>query len=142
MGRIWIVVLVSVISALVVGYMVGMSVDSGARPTVEASGRCATPTPKPTPNPRGIYSEWVRKPGASVGWIRGRDFANLVSGAITLQRVQVMTEDEFFAVGKEYGLRWCCLRGKEQYSFAPVAGFPRPYGGAVIKDAWLPARLR
>ena len=142
MGRIWIVVIVSVVSALFVGYTIGMSVDSEAQPVVEASGHCATPTPEPTPNPRGIYSEWVRKPGSSVGWIRGRDFANYASGAIRLERVQVMTEDEFFAVGKEYGLRWCCLRGKEQYNFAPVTGFPTPYGGAVIKDTWLPARLR
>lgn len=111
--------------------------------SVDASSHCTTPTPIPTPIPVwSLYSEWIRMPGTNVGWIRARDFDNVKARLVTLDKVPVMTEDEFFAVGKEYGLRWCCLRGEEQYSFGPVQGFPQPYGGPVIKDEWLPNRLR
>ena len=52
-----------------------------------------------------------------------------------------MRDAEYAAIEEEYGLR-ITQGGKLAYGFPPRQGFPRMYGGVILKNEWLPERLR
>ena len=143
------VIITVAVIALVGGYIVGV-INCKSASSVEANTHwsyCPTPTPVPTPVPLwSLYSEWIPMPGTSVGWIRARDFSNVKAGLIELDKLPRLTDEEWRTIGDEHGLWGCCYWTEEGFGdgfgFSPVEGFPTPYGGAVLRDAWLPERLR
>ena len=113
---------------------------------VEAVSHCRTPTPVPTPVPRwSLYSEWIPYPGTSSnggkGWIRARDFIHVKDDLVTVNKVPNLTDEEWKAIAEKHGVHYT-IAGKWGYGFHPVPVFPRTWVGAVIKDEWLPERLK
>ena len=126
------------------GFVLTANIASHA--TVEAVSHCRTPTPIPTPVPIwSLYSEWIPYPGTSSnggkGWIRARDFVHVRDELVTVNKVPHLTDEEWQAIAKEHGVHYT-IAGKWVYGFQPVQGFPRTWAGAVIKDEWLPERLK
>ena len=80
-------------------------------------------------------------PGTSVGWIRARDFEHVKAGLIELDKLPRLTDEEWRTIAEEHGVRYT-IAGKWVHGFQVVQGFPTPYGGAVLRDAWLPERLK
>ena len=112
--------------------------------TVTESNKCLVYAPTSTPIPLQVqYSQWMPYPGygpnMGKGWIRIRDYNNVVSGLIFLKNVKVLTDKEYNEIGKKYGLRIGRWDG-DVYGFSPVKGFSKGY--PVIKNEWLPKRLQ
>ena len=111
--------------------------------SVVESNKCLVYEPTPTPIPLQIqYSQWMPYPGygpnMGKGWIRIRDYNNVVSGLILLKNVKVLTDKEYNEIGRRYGLRIGRWDG-DVYGFPPVKGFSKGY--PVIKNSWLPYRF-
>ena len=112
--------------------------------SVVESNKCLVYEPTPTPIPLQIqYSQWMPYPGygprMGKGWIRIRDYNNVIEGLGRLKNVDVLTDEEYNDIGKRYGLRIGRWDG-DVYGFPPVKGFSKGY--PVIKNEWLPWRLR
>ena len=108
----------------------------------------APPTPTPTPIPLShIYTEWIPMPGTAPGtghgWIRATELKNATSTwpPRDILTPHVLRDAEYAAIEEEYGLR-ITQGGKLGYGFPPRQGFPRMYGGVILKNEWLPERLR
>ena len=132
----------------IVIFIVGVTFINGSlfHTNVGAVSHCSTPTPVPTPVPIwSLYSEWIPYPGTSSnegkGWIRARDFIHVREKLVTVDKVPHLTDEEWQAIAKEHGVHYT-IAGKWVYGFQPVQGFPRTWAGAVIKDEWLPERLK
>ena len=108
----------------------------------------ALPTPTPTPIPLShIYSEWIPMPGTSPdtghGWVKATEFMNIqrVWPPKQYLTAHILTDTEYNYIAETYGLRM--TRGsKWGYGFPPRQGFPLLYGGVVLKNEWLPTRLK
>ena len=108
----------------------------------------APPTPTLTPIPLShIYTEWIPMPGTSPGtghgWIRATELRNATSTwpPRNILTPNVLRDIEYTVIAEEYGLS-LTQGGKLTYGFPPIQGFPRLYGGVVLKNEWLPERLR
>jgi hypothetical protein len=105
----------------------------------------APPTPTPIP-PERIYSEWIPMPGSSAGmgkgWINARELKN---GAFERSH-RVLTDKEYHAIELAHGMRQS--RGSRYgetlwgYGFPPRIDFNTLYGGVILKNEWLPERLK
>jgi len=97
----------------------------------------APPTPTPIP-PERIYSEWIPMPGTSpgmgYGWIKARDLRNY-------PYLVVLTDAEYAAIEVAHGMRQSRGSGWG-YGFPPRIDFNTVYGGVILKNEWLPERLR
>lgn len=100
----------------------------------------APPTPTPIP-PARIYSEWIPMPGTSPGtghgWIDARE---LRSGAFERSH-RVLTDKEYHAIELAHGMRQT-MGGKWGYGFPPRIDFNTLHGGVILKNEWLPERLK
>jgi hypothetical protein len=98
----------------------------------------APPTPTPIP-PERIYSEWIPMPGSSAGmgkgWINRNDIGNYE------RTHNVLTDAEYKYIAKTYGKRQT-MGSKMGYGFPPRIDFNTLYGGVILKNEWLPKRLR
>ena len=102
--------------------------------------RYAPPTPTPIP-PERIYSEWIPMPGTGPGsgngWIRVKELKNFAYE----RSHNVLTDAEYHAIELAHGMRQ--TRGsKWGYGFPPRIDFNTLYGGVILKNEWLPERLR
>ena len=100
----------------------------------------APPTPTPIP-PERIYSEWIPMPGTGFqsgnGWVRAKELKNFAYE----RSHNVLTDAEYHAIELEHGMRQT-RGGKWGYGFPPRIDFNTLYGGVILKDEWLPKRLR
>ena len=111
---------------------------------VRADTECLVYVPTSTPVPLHVqYSQWMPYPGygpnMGKGWIRIRDYNNVIDNIVKLRNVKVLSDEEYNAIGKEHGLRIGRWDG-DVYGFPPVKGFGKGY--PVIKNEWLPWRFR
>ena len=58
-----------------------------------------------------------------------------------MSKVPHLTDEEWKAIAEEHGVHYT-IAGTWVYGFQPVQGFSRTWAGAVIKDEWLPERLK
>jgi len=103
----------------------------------------STPTPIP---PERIYSEWIPMPGTGPGsgngWVRAKELKNFAYE----RSHNVLTDAEYAAIERAHGMRQS--RGSRYgemlwgYGFPPRIDFNTLYGGVILKDEWLPKRLR
>ena len=129
----------------------GMAVLLGTAesPSHASNGICPTNTPPPptmTWKELSItYDEWVPYPGTVTntkkGWIRANDLLAIKNRAKHISTVEILQTYEYNVIARRYGLR-IEVMGKEEYGFAPIQGFNTVFGGVVIKNEWLPKRLR
>ena len=129
----------------------GMAVLLGTAesPSHASSGICPTSTPPPPTMTwkelSTIYDEWVPYPGTGnntkKGWIRANDLIAIKNRAKHISTVEILQTYEYNVIARRYGLR-IEVMGKEEYGFAPIQGFNTVFGGVVIKNEWLPKRLR
>ena len=132
---------------LLMGMMVLL--HTAESPTHAANGICPTSTPPPptmTWKELSItYDEWVPYPGTGVkgkkGWVRANDLLAIKNRAKHISTVNILQSYEYNIIARRYGLR-IEVMGQEEYGFAPIQGFNTIYGGVVIKEEWLPKRLR
>ena len=98
----------------------------------------APPTATPIP-PERIYSEWIPMPGYSrdmgKGWINVKDIKNHE------RTHNVLTDAEYQAIERKYGMRQS-MGSKMGYGFPPRHNFNALHGGVILKNEWLPNRLR
>ena len=111
---------------------------------VRADTECLVYVPTSTPVPLHVqYSQWMPYPGygpnMGKGWIRIRDYNNVIDNLVKLRNVKVLSDEEYNKIGKEHGLRIGRWDG-DVYGFPPVKGFGKGY--PVIKNEWLPWRFR
>jgi len=104
--------------------------------------------PTPTPIPLShIYTEWIPMPGTSPGtghgWIRATELRKATNTwpPRDILTPHVLRDAEYAAIEEEYGLRMT-RGGTWGYGFPPRQGFPRLYGGVILKNEWLPERLQ
>ena len=105
----------------------------------------APPTPTPIP-PERIYSEWIPMPGTGFqsgnGWVRAKELKNFAYE----RSHNVLTDAEYHAIELAHGMRQ--TRGSRYgetlwgYGFPPRIDFNTLYGGVILKNEWLPERLR
>ena len=129
----------------------GMAVLLGtaASPSHASNGIFPTNTPPPpTMTWKELsmtYDEWVPYPGTGTntkkGWIRANDLLAIKNRAKHISTVEILQTYEYNVIARRYGLR-IEVMGKEEYGFAPIQGFNTVFGGVVIKNEWLPKRLR
>ena len=102
--------------------------------------RYAPPTPTPIP-PERIYSEWIPMPGTGFqsghGWVRAKELKNFAYE----RSHNVLTDAEYHAIELKHGMRQT-RGGKWGYGFPPRIDFNTLYGGVILKNEWLPERLR
>ena len=77
---------------------------------VRADTKCLVYVPTSTPIPLHVqYSQWMPYPGygpnMGKGWIRIRDYNNVIDNIVKLRNVKVLSDEEYNAIGKEHGLR-------------------------------------
>ena len=111
---------------------------------VRADTKWLVYVPTSTPIPLHVqYSQWMPYPGygpnMGKGWIRIRDYNNVIDNIVKLRNVKVLSDEEYNAIGKEHGLRIGRWDG-DVYGFPPVKGFGKGY--PVIKNEWRPWRFR
>tara|TARA_R110002020_G_scaffold293685_2_gene509399 strand:- start:657 stop:1055 length:399 start_codon:yes stop_codon:yes gene_type:complete len=98
----------------------------------------APPTATPIP-PERIYSEWIPMPGYSrdmgKGWINVKDIKNYE------RTHNVLTDAEYNYIAKTYGMPQS-MGSKMGYGFPPRHNFNALHGGVILKNEWLPNRLR
>ena len=138
--------LILVLIAVVVG--IGF-IWTGAASTGEK--RCVkweTVYPTPTPIPLShIYTEWIpmpgEVPGTGHGWIRATDLrkASKIWPPRKILTAHLLTDAEYAAIEEAHGFPMT-IGNKWGYGFPPRQGFPRLYGGVILKNEWLPERLR
>ena len=100
---------------------------------------CLQYAPTPTPIPlSNIYTEWIPMPGTSPGsgngWIKATELRNY-------PYLVVLTDEEYHAIELKHGMRQT-MGSKWGYGFPPRQGFSRLYGGVILKNEWLPKRLK
>ena len=127
---------------------IGISFTAGA---TDNDGKClrwATPTPMPTAIPMShIYTEWIPMPGTAPGtghgWVRATELASAQRQwpPEEILSAHVLRDAEYNTIAEEYGVA-LTQGGKWIYGFPPRQGFPLLYGGVVLKNEWLPMRLR
>ena len=100
----------------------------------------APPTPTPIP-PERIYSEWIPMPGTGFqsgnGWVRAKELKNFAYE----RSHNVLTDAEYHAIELAHGMRQT-RGGKWGYGFPPRQNFNTLYGGVILKNEWLPERLK
>lgn len=100
--------------------------------------RYAPPTATPIP-PERIYSEWIPMPGTSPrtghGWINAREIKNYE------RTHKVLSDAEYAAIERKHGMRQS-MGSEMGYGFPPRIDFNTLYGGVILKNEWLPERLR
>ena len=100
--------------------------------------RYAPPTVTPIP-PERIYSEWIPMPGTSPrtghGWINAREIKNYE------RTHKVLSDAEYAAIERKHGMRQS-MGSEMGYGFPPRIDFNTLYGGVILKNEWLPERLR
>ena len=108
----------------------------------------APPTPTPTPIPLShIYTEWIPMPGTSPGtghgWIKATELkkTSKIWPPRKLLTAHLPTDAEYAAIEEAHGLRMT-VGNKWGYGFPPIQGFPRLYGGVILKNEWLPKRFK
>ena len=98
----------------------------------------APPTATPIP-PARIYSEWIPMPGTSPntghGWINAKEIRNHE------WTHNVLTDREYNYIAETYGMPQS-MGSKMGYGFPPRHNFNTLYGGVILKNKWLPKRLR
>ena len=122
---------------------------AGETPTHAFNGVCPTSTPPPPTMTwkelSNTYDEWVPYPGTGYdtkkGWIRANDLLAIKNNARHISTIDILQTYEYNVIARRYGLKMTVM-GKEEYGFAPVQGFVTIFGGVVIKDEWLPKRLK
>ena len=133
-----------IVMLLLVFVWLGAAADGPKKECVEWKTVYPTPTPIPLSH---IYSEWIPMPGTSPdtghGWVRATEFMDI-------QRVwphkeyltaHILTDAEYNNIAETHGMRQT-MGNKWGYGFPPRQGFPLLYGGVVLKNEWLPDRLR
>ena len=105
----------------------------------------APPTPTPIP-PERIYSEWIPMPGTGFqsgnGWVRAKELKNFAYE----RSHNVLTDAEYHAIELKHGMRQS--RGSRYgemlwgYGFPPRIDFNTLHGGVILKNEWLPERLK
>ena len=100
--------------------------------------RYAAPTATPIP-PERIYSEWIPMPGYSrdmgKGWINAREIRNHE------WTHNILSDAEYAAIERKHGMRQS-MGSEMGYGFPPRIDFNTLYGGVILKNEWLPERLR
>ena len=100
--------------------------------------RYAPPTATPIP-PERIYSEWIPMPGYSrdmgKGWINAREIRNHE------WTNNILSDAEYAAIERKHGMRQS-MGSEMGYGFPPRIDFNTLYGGVILKNEWLPERLR
>ena len=100
--------------------------------------RYAPPTATPIP-PERIYSEWIPMPGYSrdmgKGWINAREIRNHE------WTHNILSDAEYAAIERKHGMRQS-MGSEMGYGFPPRIDFNTLYGGVILKNEWLPERLR
>ena len=100
--------------------------------------RYAPPTATPIP-PERIYSEWIPMPGTSPrtghGLINAREIKNYE------RTHKVLSDAEYAAIERKHGMRQS-MGSEMGYGFPPRIDFNTLYGGVILKNEWLPERLR
>ena len=98
----------------------------------------APPTATPIP-PERIYSEWIPMPGYSrdmgKGWINAREIRNHE------WTHNILSDAEYAAIERKHGMRQS-MGSEMGYGFPPRIDFNTLYGGVILKNEWLPERLR
>ena len=98
----------------------------------------APPTATPIP-PERIYSEWIPMPGYSrdmgKGWINAREIRNHE------WTHNILSDAEYAAIERKHGMPQS-MGSKMGYGFPPRQNFNTLYGGVILKNEWLPDRLR
>ena len=104
--------------------------------------------PTPTPIPMShVYSEWIPMPGTAPGtghgWVRATELAKAQRQwpPEEILTANILTDAEYNLIAEEHGLA-VTRGGQAGYGFPPRQGFPLLYGGVVLKNEWLPTRLR
>ena len=123
--------------------------NTAQSPSHAINGICPTSTPPPpTMTWKELsmtYDEWVPYPGTgnytTKGWIRANDLIAIKNRARHISTVNILQTYEYNIIARRYGLRMTVM-GEEEYGFAPIQGFNTVFGGVVIKEEWLPKRLR
>ena len=123
--------------------------NTAQSPPHASNGICPTATPPPPPltwkELSMTYDEWVPYPGTGVhtkkGWVRAIDLLAVKNSAKHISTIDILQTYEYNIIARRYGLR-IEVMGKEEYGFAPIQGFNTIYGGVVIKEEWLPKRLK
>ena len=123
--------------------------NTAQSPSHAFNGICPTSTPPPpTMTWKELsmtYDEWVPYPGTGVntkkGWVRANDLLAIKNSAKHISTIDILQTYEYNIIARRYGLR-IEVMGKEEYGFAPIQGFNTIYGGVVIKEEWLPKRLK
>ena len=82
-------------------------------------------------------------PGTGHGWIRATDLrkASKIWPPRKILTAYLLTDAEYAAIEVAHGMRQSRGSGWG-YGFPPRQGFPRLYGGVILKNEWLPERLR
>ena len=127
----------------------GVLFHTAQSPSHASNGICPTATPPPPTMTwkelSTTYDEWVPYPGTGhdtkKGWIRANDLIALRNNALHIGSVNILQTYEYNVIARRYGLRMTVM-GKEEYGFGPIQGFHTVFGGVVIKNEWLPKRLR
>ena len=100
--------------------------------------RYAPPTATPIP-PDRIYSEWIPMPGYSrdmgKGWSIAREIRNHE------WTHNILSDAEYAAIERKHGMRQS-MGSEMGYGFPPRIDFNTLYGGVILKNEWLPERLR
>lgn len=129
---------------LLVMVVVGAVAAGPKKECVEWETVYPTPTPIPLSN---IYSEWIPVPGTAPGtghgWVRATELAKARSQwpPKEILTAHILTDSEYEQIAEEHG-NPLTQGGKWTYGFPPRQGFPLLYGGVVLKNKWLPARLQ
>ena len=113
----------------------------------------APPTPTPTPIPLShIYTEWIPMPGTSPGtghgWIRATELRKATNTwpPRDILTPHVLRDAEYAAIEVAHGMRQS--RGSRYgemlwgYGFPPRIDFNTLHGGVILKNEWLPERLK
>ena len=71
---------------------------------VRADTKCLVYVPTSTPIPLHVqYSQWMPYPGygpnMGKGWIRIRDYNNVIDNIVKLRNVKVLSDEEYNAIG-------------------------------------------
>ena len=127
----------------------GVLFNTAQSPSHASDGVCPTATPPPPTMSytelKNTYTEWVPYPGSShhlgKGWIRANDLIALRNNGLRIGSIDILQTYEYNVIARRYGLRMTVM-GTEEYGFAPVQGFNTMFGGVIIKNEWLPKRLR
>ena len=94
-----------------------------------------------------IYTEWIPMPGTAPntghGWVRATELASAQRQwpPEEILSAYVLRDAEYNTIAEEHGVA-LTQGGKWIYGFPPRQGFPLLYGGVILKNEWLPERLK